>query len=303
MKTHNSQHLNLALILCFGIWSLGCSSLPGKQNVVSLKGEKKLQVQFIPQQPQECGPTVLRMATAHLRPDLDFDVYRRMSFREEAHGSFKMDLLSAARRLGLAPYKVRSPQDLIHQIDSGHPVIVYQNLGLEWLPAGHYALMIGYSEGPQEVYLHSDQKPEQALSISRFYSTWKRGGSWAYVILPVDQVPANADFEETLENAMVFERLGEAELAERLYQNLAEHWPDRYEPHVGLTALYTQVGSPQKALESALSALKIAPEHPDLLYNAAFLYFERGDFEKARRLQDRAVFFSNPEMSGRYTSF
>lgn len=303
MTPYNSQQWALVLILSFGIWSLGCSSLPAKQNILSLKGEKKLQVQFIPQQPQECGPTVLRMATAHLRPDLDFDVYRRMSFREEAHGSFKMDLLSAARRLGLAPYKVRSLQDLIHQIDSGHPVIVFQNLGLEWLPAGHYALLIGYSEGSQEVYLHSDQKPEQPLSFSRFYSSWKRGGSWAYVILSVDQVPANADFDETLENAMVFERLGEAESAEKLYQHLAEHWPNRYEPYVGLTSLYAQTGSPQKALESALSALKIAPEQPDLLYNAAFLYFERGDFEQARRLQGRAVFFSDPEMSGRYTSF
>ena len=45
--------------------------------------------------------------------------------------------------------------DLLQEVAAGHPVIVLQNLGLEWIPVWHYSVVIGYDLSRGQLVLRS----------------------------------------------------------------------------------------------------------------------------------------------------
>src|SRR5262245_45800179 len=87
-------------------------------------------VPFFPQEELHCGPAALAMALAWsglvvTPPDVAPFVYT-----PGRSGSLPSDMISGARRYGRLAMPVGSLADLFAEIDAGHPVVVFQNLGL-----------------------------------------------------------------------------------------------------------------------------------------------------------------------------
>ena len=62
-------------------------------------------------------------------------------------GSLQAEIVAATCRRGLLAPPVEPALDaLLAEIAAGHPVLVLQNLGLNWLPRWHYAVAIGYDD-------------------------------------------------------------------------------------------------------------------------------------------------------------
>jgi len=54
-------------------------------------------------------------------------------------------MIAAARRNGFVAIELApNLSDLLAEIAAGNPVVVLQNLALDWYPAWHYAVAIGY---------------------------------------------------------------------------------------------------------------------------------------------------------------
>ena len=74
--------------------------------------------------------------------------------------------------------------DLLAEVDAGHPVIAFQNLGLGWLPRWHYAVVTGYDLDAREISMHSGELSRLTMDFALFERTWRRGDYWAITLLP-----------------------------------------------------------------------------------------------------------------------
>ena len=92
----------------------------------------------------------------------------------------------------------RDLPSLLGELAAGHPVMVLQNLGLDWYPQWHFAVAVGYDLSTNELALRSGEERRQLVSLDTFNRTWTRADHWALVVLPPDQLPATGAEAEML---------------------------------------------------------------------------------------------------------
>src|SRR4029077_18114057 len=81
--------------------------------------------------------------------------------------------------------------DLLTEIAEGNPVLVLQNLALDWHPVWHYAVAIGYDLKARSITLRSDEERRVHMPLAPSEHTWRRGGYWAMLALPPRRFPAS----------------------------------------------------------------------------------------------------------------
>jgi hypothetical protein len=256
-------------------------------------------VPFYPQEEQECGPASLAMTMAVLNPALQPSDLSAMTLTPEAEGTYKQDMLAAARRLGYAPYRVSSLQEMLRFSEQGHPVLVFENLQLNWAPRWHYAVFLGYNRDDNSVYLHSGTEAYKKLRFRRFAGPWERGGRWAYLILSPSEIPPGASVEEALENALVFEQLNLKAQALELYSAMNDRWPERYEPYVGIANIFADK-EPDVAIEALQKAVQRQPREPALYYNLAYLYHRTHKPLLFQRMRSKTLELASDDMKAVY---
>ncbi|MEM7361372.1 MAG: PA2778 family cysteine peptidase [Pseudomonadota bacterium] len=188
----------LALILVLG----GCTA-PQTRELTSawpeeLEGQAELDfVPFFPQSRYQCGPaalaTVLTVQGIDVTPeDLVGEVYV-----PERQGTLRTELISAARARGLIAYPIEPELSaLFEALDARRPVLVMQNLGLDWVPQWHFAVAVGYDRASRELVLRSGTIARHVVSFSTFENTWERSDYWGIVVAeprspPVGVAPLN----------------------------------------------------------------------------------------------------------------
>ncbi|MCK5395370.1 MAG: PA2778 family cysteine peptidase [Gammaproteobacteria bacterium] len=223
-----------ALSLIIGLLLLSsCASTPQSRQIQtngpgSLSPAIELtDTPFYPQTQYQCGPaalaTVLQSHGVETTPEkLSSQVYI-----PERKGSLQIEMIAAARRNEMLPYKLESRLiDLFAEIDAGNPVLVLQNLGFDWYPNWHYAVVIGYDTVNHEVILRSGTTRRWITPFEVFERTWQRADFWALVIVPVGKIPDTAQPLHYLKTVYAFEETRKPELAFKAYQAASRRWPD-----------------------------------------------------------------------------
>ena len=135
-------------------------------------------VPLIQQEAFYCGPTSIAMVMQWSGHDITQQDVAALAFSPGAGGTYLADMTGSARRLGQLAVEIRSFDALMSEVAAGHPVIVFQNLGLAIAPVWHYGVVTGYDLQKDEVYLNSGQLDQMVLPFALFERTWRRGG-WA----------------------------------------------------------------------------------------------------------------------------
>lgn len=248
------------------IWLGGCAT-PQMQALLKAPPEHLPQqvelseVPFYPQEAHQCGPASLAMALnaggARMTPqDLVSQVY--LPGRE---GSLQVEMLAATRRNGLFAYEL-APKlgDVLAEVATGSPVIVLQNLALNWYPVWHYAVVVGYDLQHEQIILRSGLERRQVLPFTTFERTWERAGHWAMLALPPGMVPRTATEAAYISAAIALEKAGWPKNAEAAYESALLHWPRNLTARIGMgNAAYAQ-GNTQRA-ETAYRQATLS--HPD----------------------------------------
>jgi hypothetical protein len=217
---------------------VGCASVPPWPETASGGAGQtlvQLDVPFFPQDRYQCGPAALATMLASQNVPVTPEQLVPRVYLPEREGSLKVELVAAARQYGMLVYPLEPDlADILAEIDAGHPVLVMQNLGFDWFPQWHFAVVIGYDRSQESLILHTDTRRANRQPISVFYRTWNRAGRWAAVISPPGDFPATAQPLPYLEAAQDLEVTGQRQAAFRAYRAVSKRWPEQPAAFLGM---------------------------------------------------------------------
>ncbi len=246
-------------------------------------------VPFFPQEKYYCGPAATAMMLAWTGlPVTQQDLVPQV-YTPGREGTLRTDVLAAARRNGRLAVLVNNLSDLLREIAAGHPVLVFQNLGLSWFAQWHFAVAVAYDLDAGEIVLHSGTDERRITPLNTFERTWARGDYWALVILPPGLLPATADVQTVLKAAAGLERVRRFSEAATTYEATARKWPENYGALMGLGnaryALGDLAGS-EKAFQRAVAR---HPGQPAAWNNLAYVLSRLGRKTEALKAAREAV--------------
>ncbi|MBB5321418.1 PA2778 family cysteine peptidase [Marinobacter oulmenensis] len=206
-------------------------------------------VPFYPQEKYQCGPaalaTVLNTQGLNTSPEeLKDKVY--IPGRE---GSLQVELVATARDYGMLVYPLEPEVDnILAEVSAGNPVLVMQNLGLDWWPQWHFAVVVGYNHDAQTLILNTDTREHYAMAYDVFHATWNRAERWAVVALPPSELPATAQPVAFLRSAHDLETTRHYGDALTAYQAAEQRWPDTPTPLLAQGNLEYSLANTDRAL-------------------------------------------------------
>lgn len=181
---------------------------------------------FFPQTAYHCGPAALATALGAAGIPADPQRLADAVFLPARQGSLQVEMLAATRRQGaLAVRLPRNLASVLREVAAGRPVVVLQNLGIQWLPKWHYAVLIGYDLDQRTAVLRSGVTEREVVDLATFEHTWARGERWAFAVLPPGQLPLSAIEPVVTEAVVAFERVATPDDAARAYAAAWRRWP------------------------------------------------------------------------------
>ncbi len=216
-------------------------------------------VPFVEQRAGHCGPATLTMAMRWAGHDVAVDEIAPRVMTSTT-GSLQEDMIGATRREGLMAVRLEGFRALLSEIAAGHPVIIFENLGLSWSPQWHYAIVTGYDLDRRELVMHSGPMADEHIDMKVFERSWKLANYWALAVLPIGVVARSAGELENTRAAAGLELASKPELADVAYRAILAGWPESLSARVGLA----NVAYGKKDFRRAVSLLEEASRlHPD----------------------------------------
>lgn len=257
-------------------------------------------VPFISQPSYQCGPTVLAMAMNWGGRQTSLQKLIQQTYSPKSKGSWQMNMISTSRRHGFLAIPIKGFHQLIQELAAGHPVIVFENLGLSWWPQWHYALAVGYDLQNREIILHSGPEAYKREDMKSFESSWKLAQYWGLVVLPASKLVATGSQGQHIEAAVALEKLDLIDEAQNAYLSILQRWPDSYLARMGLSNTYYR----QKKYQDAISTLEVAtslrPNSFEAWYNLTMAYGAVSQNKKAKASALRAFLLASLDEKNQY---
>jgi hypothetical protein len=279
----------------------GCASPPRLDPARAAGLPQRVELAATPFHPQEvnhCGPAALASALGAAGIDATPEGLAPTVYLPARQGSLPLDMLGGARRAGaMAVRTAPDLESLLEHVAAGVPVVVLQNLSLQWVPMWHYAVVIGFDRPAGRILLRSGVETRQVLSLRTFEHTWARSGHWAMIAFRPGQLPAGVPQAAYTESAMALERLGRLPEARAAYDAGLAAWPADLTLAVGLANVAHAQGEGAGAEAALRRALVHHPRSDALLNNLAHLLAEFGRLDEALALAESAVTLAGPHQA------
>ncbi len=128
-----------------------------------------------------------------------------------------------AREYGMLVYPLDKQLDaLLTQVAAGNPVLLRYREGSAWWSEPRYAVLIGYDRFKKRVLLRSGMHRRQLMAFDDFASAWAKEGSWAVLVQPPRQLPAQVDRQRWLQAADELARAGQEVAAKQAVRSLGK---------------------------------------------------------------------------------
>jgi hypothetical protein len=289
-------------VLCAGALGLSACAAPGVGPVTEAPGElprtaQIADVPFVAQEKYYCGPASLAMTLAWSGPAVDQETLAGQVYTPGKTGTLRGDMVTGARRQGRLAVQLSDAdtpaepalRSLLGEVAAGHPVIVFQNLGLAAAEQWHFAVVTGYDLAAGEIVLHSGTTADKRRALDSFARTWARGDRWALAVLPPDRLPASAGRRAVMAAAQGLERAGRNAAAAEAYAAILDRWPATYAARIGRgNALYA-LARYAEAARTLRTAAERRPAAPEAWNNLAYAEAARGNLTAALAAAKTAV--------------
>ena len=282
--------------LFFCLFLFACAGTPQSDSLISsipaeLKKPTELtSVPFYPQKEYQCGPAALAMLLDFQGKQVEIEELIRKVYIPERKGSLQLELITAVRDYDLVPYILVAELDaVLREVKAGRPVLVLQNLGVSWYPQWHYAVIVGYDLNEEELILRSGTIERYRINLFTFEHTWRRGKRWAMILLKPGELPLAGDDWRYMSAIVGFEQKNKWPLLDKAYRAGLERWSTSRELLMGYGNNMYMQGQLAEALQQYQKVITHDPEFAAAYNNAAQVYAEQGQFEKAVSFVQKAI--------------
>ena len=216
-----------AVIAVFTVVLTACTSIPvSEYRYAHLDPEFTIpNIPFFPQIEDQCGPSSLATILVTQGIDITPQALKGKIYIPGKEGTVTTEIIARSRQFGLLTY-VLEPElgDILTEVNASHPVLVMQNLGLDWLPRWHFSVVMGYDLNKQTIILRSGYDYRHEIGLGLFMKTWQRANSWAIVATSPDKLPATAAPIKTVKAAVELEQVGQIQSASTTYKTVLKRW-------------------------------------------------------------------------------
>jgi tetratricopeptide (TPR) repeat protein len=244
-----------------------------------------LEVPFIAQKPNYCGPAALAMLANYYGHKVTQDEIASAIYLPEIRGTLTADLAGYAQHYGLWVRQYRGTRaDLHEKLSAGIPMIVLGKLGDHY----HYFVVLDYRG--DELLVHSDARANLRMREDDFLRWWNRADRWTLLVCPPERIAWRLSADEHNDLGVFFERSGKLAPATGHYQVATELAPRNsyFRMNLGNALLKQKLYA--EAAAAFRQAVKLDPDNGDALNNLANAYGElNANLDEAVALCERAI--------------
>lgn len=247
-------------------------------------------VPFFPQEDYQCGPAALATVLGASQLQVSPEELVPLVYVPERRGSFQIEMVAAARSYGRLAYQLPPTlQAMFSEVSRGYPVLVMQNLGLDWYPQWHFAVVKGFDLEQGHIILNSALTENYKLPLATFERTWARAEHWAVLVVEPGVMPLSAEPERYFNAVVALEGNNPAVLSRRAYQSGLERWPDHSNLLMGYGNLLYSEGDITGAADHYRKTIDAHPGYAPAYNNLAQIHLQQADLEQALMLAEKAV--------------
>jgi ABC-type bacteriocin/lantibiotic exporter with double-glycine peptidase domain len=191
--TSRRHLIHVTLFLCVGVvTSTACSSTgslappedPAPSNTLYISG-----VPFFPQLADQCGPASLAAVLNYWGKGVTPDEIATAIYSPRLKGTLSLDMWQYAQNQQLqADMRKGSIEDLERHLTNHIPVIAFLNLGFDWLPVGHFVVVVGLDQMDRAIITYNGKTQNSRISYDRFLHAWQKTNYWTLVVQPHKEV-------------------------------------------------------------------------------------------------------------------
>lgn len=285
-----------ALLLLAVVVLAGCSTTPQTKALLTaapsgIPLRKELtEVPFYPQEQYQCGPAALATALQFSGSDATPEALIPLVYVPGRQGSFQVEMLAATRRHHRLAHIIEpSLEGLFASVAAGQPVLILQNLGLDWYPRWHYAVVVGYDLERRHVLLRSGITERYVMGMKLFERTWRRAEHWGMVTLRAGELPASGSDRAYFLSAAAFETQAPPALADTAWRAGLDRWPHSIELLMGHGNFLHGQGDTAAAIERYQAVTVLAPHYGPAHNNLAQALMAAGHRDEALASARQAV--------------
>jgi tetratricopeptide (TPR) repeat protein len=246
-----------------------------------------LDVPFIAQKPNYCGPAALAMLANYYGHPISQDEIASAIYLPDIGGTLTSELGEYARRFNLWVRQYHGTlDDLRQKLDAGVPLLVLGKFGEQ----PHYFVVLGWDKFRQVVTVHSDTRPRYEMHLEDFQTRWDRAGNWTLLVCPPEKVTWRLSAEEHNDLGLFFERGGLLAAATEHYVAATQLHPENSYFRMNLGNVLLKQRRLHEAAGAFTRAVELDAQNADAMNNLAYTYSEmETNLDEATRLCQQAA--------------
>lgn len=247
-------------------------------------------IPFFPQDDYQCGPAALATVLGASQLQVSPEELVPLVYVPERQGSFQIEMVAAARSYGRLAYQLPPTlQAIFSEVSRGYPVLVMQNLGLDWYPQWHFAVVKGFDLQQGHIILNSALTENYRVPLATFERTWARAEYWAVLVVAPGVMPVDAEPKRYFNAVVALEGNNPAELTARAYQSGLTRWPGDSNLLMGYGNLLYAQGDIDGAASHYQQTMDAHPDYAPAYNNLAQIRLQQADLDLALMLAEKAV--------------
>ena len=246
-----------------------------------------LDVPFIAQKPNYCGPAALAMLANYYGHPVTQDEIASAIYLPDIGGTLTSELSDYARRFNLWVRQYHGTLDDLHQkLDAGVPLLVLGKFGDQ----PHYFVVLGWDKFRQVVTVHSDTRPRYEMRLEDFQRHWDRAGNWTLLVCPPEKATWRLSAEEQNDLGLFFERANLLAAATEHYVTATQLRPKNSYFRMNLGNVLLKQRRLREAANAFIRAMELDSQNADAMNNLAYTYSEmESNLDEAAKLCQQAI--------------